>query len=153
MMDFDRLRELFKGNEDALNLAADITSVVRIWDDLIDRDHDVPTDKINLAFWTTIVAIPANPFYRANYNTLAPLVRSSILGWLAGNELERGTNPHGHEISHILRYLAATIFVEFLFIIGGPKWAMVHGPEIWLMVKEEPFDAYLKELGHVPAST
>jgi hypothetical protein len=146
MLNYDRLLHLFKGNAAAVEFCRALVFIIHVWDDLIDEDQRPSQDDINHAFYLAMVGIQENAFYRAHEAALRPLVSAAILNWLASVNLERGSDPHGHEIAHITRYYGAEIFLQIMLILGGLRWAAEHGAEVWLMIKEELLPDYLAEL-------
>ena len=54
--------EWFGGNHDALNMYRMLVDLAHTWDDLVDKDKDVPADHINNAFLIALVYMPANIF-------------------------------------------------------------------------------------------
>lgn len=146
MLNFTRLQEIFKGNGEAVEFCRLIVELIHTWDDLIDQDKPVQAKEINRAFWIALIEIPANLFFRRHEAVLQPLIANSIINWHASVQLEHGTDRHGFEIAHILRYWGAGIFVQVALIAGGPEHAERCAAEIWLMIKEESLDDYIKEM-------
>ena len=79
--DEDRIQKLqgiLLENRDAALFVAMVFRVFHAWDDLIDRDVPLADEEINIAFYLAMVQIPRNPFYRANFAELSPIVSQAI---------------------------------------------------------------------------
>lgn len=62
--------------------------VTQVFDDVADGD-EVLREELNKCIWSTLVAMPLNPFFVANSTTLLPVVALSILKWQGSDAVER----------------------------------------------------------------
>ena len=92
--------EWFGGNQDALNMYRAFVDLAHIWDDLVDKDNPVSADKINQAFLTCLVYLPANPFYRAIQEQIMPMWLVVVSAYETANHFEKIKDAHGIEIAH-----------------------------------------------------
>lgn len=137
--------EWFGGNQDALNMYRMFVDLLHTWDDLVDKDNGGTEDDINRAFLTTLVYLPANPFYRSIQDQIFPMWLTVVSGYAAANKFERDKDEHGIEIAHSLRYAAGNIIAYAIHVCVGPEEAAVHVPDMWKSVFYERFDDYRKE--------
>ena len=137
--------EWFGGNQDALNMYRAFVDLAHIWDDLIDRDVPVSQDKINQAFLTCLVYLPANPFYRSIQDQILPMWLVVVSAYETANTFERQKDAHGIEIAHGLRYAAGNIMAYAVHVCVGPEKAKEVLPEMWKSIFYERFDDYRKE--------
>lgn len=133
-----------KDNKAAAALVADIIRIGKLWDDLHDRDKDYTDRDLYEAFWSALVSIPSNGFYRENFDTIQPLVQSAIVSWSLSEVMESRPGI-SREIAHVIRYGAAEIVVMAAGICGGRNWAIEVGPEIWTRIMREDFAAFNTE--------
>lgn len=137
--------EWFGGNQDALNMYRAFVDLAHIWDDLVDRDVPVAQDKINQAFLTCLVYLPANPFYRSIQDQILPMWLVVVSAYETANTFEREKDAHGIEIAHGLRYAAGNILAYAVHVCLGPEKAKAVLPEMWKSIFYERFDDYRKE--------
>jgi hypothetical protein len=137
--------EWFGGNEDALNMYRAFADLSHTWDDMIDKDKDVPADKINQAFLTCLVYLPANPFYRSIQDQILPMWLVVVSAYETANFFEATKDAHGIEISHGLRYAAGNIVAYAIHVCVGAEKAKEYLPDMWKTIFYERFDEYRKE--------
>ena len=137
--------EWFGGNTDALNMYRMLVDLAHTWDDLIDKDTDVPTDHINNAFLIALVYMPANPFYRTIQEQIMPMWMTVISAYEVANKFEKDKDEHGIEIAHNLRYAVGHVVAYMVQACVGYKKSTEILPEVWKSVVFERFDDYRKE--------
>lgn len=137
--------EWFGGNQDALNMYRLLVNLGHIWDDLVDKDKDVCEDKINHAFLTALVYLPANPFYRRIQDAILPMWVVVVSAYETANRFEREKDPHGIEIAHGLRYAIGNIVAYAIHVCVGAEQAKAVIPKMWKAVFYERYDEYRKE--------
>ena len=99
----------------AVKFIIDIGNTAEVWDDLVDKDKEVSTDDINLAFYTLLIEMPVNPFFDRFKKDLIPLMIAGINAWQDANELEKGSD-NDKAIAYVLRdwYVELVMFVVYL---------------------------------------
>lgn len=137
--------EWFGGNEHALQMYQAFIDLLHTWDDLVDKDVDVPEDKINNAFLICLVYLQSNPFYRQIQDDILPMWISVVSAYETANQYERNKDEHGVEISHGLRYTAGHIIAYAVEVCVGHEKARDIMPEVWKSIFYERFDDYRKE--------
>ena len=137
--------EWFGGNHDALNMYRMLVDLAHTWDDLVDKDKDVPADHINNAFLIALVYMPANVFYRSIQEQIMPMWLTVISAYEVANKFEQDKDEHGVEIAHNLRYAIGHIVSYMVQFCIGYERANQVLPEIWKSIVFERFDDYRKE--------
>jgi hypothetical protein len=137
--------EWFGGNEDALNMYRMIVALSHTWDDLVDKDKEVPDFDINNAFLIALVYMPANPFYQAIQQQVMPMWLTVLSAYEVANKFEREKDEVGIEIAHNLRYAAGHIVSYMVQVCVGYEKAKEIMPDVWKAVVFERFDDYRKE--------
>jgi hypothetical protein len=137
--------EWFGGNQDALRMFDLFVDLSHTWDDLVDKDKDVPEEKINHAFLSCLVYLQANPFYRAIQEQVLPMWISVVSAYETANGFERTKDEHGLEIAHGLRYAAGHIIAYAVHVCVGAQMAKQYMPEVWKIIYFERYDDYRKE--------
>jgi hypothetical protein len=135
-----------RGNRSAEDFLALICDIAHTWDDLIDKDVTVDDPTINDVFYSAMVMLPRNEFYRANFDLLHPLVISAIDNWKVANILEATDDAGDKRIAFISRSSYVNVALQVAHLIGGPVWAAEIGPELRRFVHGEGWDAYLASL-------
>ena len=137
--------EWFGGNQDALNMYQAFVDLAHVWDDLVDKDKPVSVEKINQAFLTCLVFLPANPFYRGIQDQILPMWLVVISAYETANFFEKNKDEHGVEIAHGLRYAVGNIIAYAIHVCVGMKKAKEVLPDMWKTIFYERFDDYRKE--------
>lgn len=137
--------EWFGGNQDALNMYRAFVDLAHTWDDLVDRDVPVEQSKINQAFLTCLVYLPANPFYQSIQPQVLPMWLTVVSAYETANAFEQAKDAHGIEIAHGLRYAAGNILAYAVHVCVGPEKAREVLPDMWKAIFHERFDEYRKE--------
>jgi hypothetical protein len=121
----EAVRLVCKGHPDAIRFLEDITEILHLWDDLVDRDKAVSDSTINKAFWKALIDLPRNAFYAANFQTLNALLVAAIVNWEVATQMER--RPDGKDdlhIAYILRSSYIDLVLGVAVILGGREHAI-----------------------------
>ena len=137
--------EWFGGNQDALNMYQAFVDLAHVWDDLVDKDKPVSVEKINQAFLTCLVFLPANPFYRGIQDQILPMWLVVVSAYETANFFETNKDEHGVEIAHGLRYAVGNIIAYAIHVCVGMEKAKEVLPDVWKTIFYERFDDYRKE--------
>jgi hypothetical protein len=144
MSDEEYMLHAMKGDELAVAFCKQIAFIASIWDDLIDRDKEVPAEDVNRMMQSAML-LASNPFYRANIDSFQPVMQQSILNWHIANTLEKEPG-RAREIAHVMRYAAADIVVYAAALKGGMTWAREVGPELRLRCQKDTFENFDREM-------
>lgn len=133
----------FRGCESAARLAALVTEVAHVCDDLIDVDRDLLPATIARSYRVMLLEIPSNTFYRENFDFIQPLLAMVWLQWSASCVMEREQLEGDREKSYMLRAGLYGLYHGIATIVGGLDWAESIGPDIYRSYGEklENFDA------------
>ncbi len=141
-----------KGDVAAVSMCLELFRTLHVWDDLIDKDKDVPDEEIHGVFWSVLFMLPQNPFYQKHFNTVNALMMNAVINWKTANQFERGTDEHEKTIAFILRGSYLDLLTMSAALIGGPQWAEEVGPEIRHWAHEETYAEYLANLAKETAA-
>ena len=123
--------EWFGGNQDALNMYRMLIDLAHTWDDLVDKDRELPVDHINNSFLIALVYMPANSFYRSIQDQIMPMWLTVVSAYEVANKFEQDKDEHGVEIAHNLRYAVGHIVAYMVQICVGYEKAKEIMPEVW----------------------
>ena len=135
------LREGFAIQGEAHDWLMELWNVIQVFDDMADGDFP---DRENLiaAIFGSLCLMPANPFFRANQNTLVPLVAVAILKWKASDDAERAGNAT--EMSYAWRAGFYDIVLAVVQIVHGREVALDAAQHVMRLYGEK-FADYKKE--------
>lgn len=145
MNDREFLFYAFKGDEHAVQFILDLTYVVGIWDDMIDRDKDIAPADVNTAFATAMIGMPRNPFFQRHANDLLPVMSIGVTNYLIANQYESG-DIEARALAHVMRYSIVDVATHVATLIGGMAWAESVGPELRRRGQRDTLDNYLQEM-------
>ena len=137
--------EWFGGNNDALQMYRMLVDLAHTWDDLVDKDKNVPEAEISNAFLIALVYMPSNPFYRQIQQQILPMWVTVVSAYEVANRFEKDKDPHGLEIAHNLRYAVGHVVSFMVQTCVGYEKAKEILPEVWKAMVFERFDDYRKE--------
>lgn len=120
--------------------------VAHAWDDLIDRDRVLADAEIMRCFWTALIDLPVNEFYRRHFAVLHPILLNAIVNWVAATTLERQGNVKDKSIAFILRASYIDLLTMAAILAGGRDWGLEVAPEIRRWAHAENFGEYLDNL-------
>lgn len=132
-------------DEDAVEFCIELAKLVHFWDDLIDKDKEIESSRINEAFLSALVKIPLNPFYHNNALALGPILMDAFLKWRDSDTMERFGTDSDLDMAFMLRASLFDVFVFCAMLVGGAEWAQVAGPQIRRLYIEK-LDDYKKEM-------
>lgn len=142
MTESEWLADVLKDCTPAVDLCLALGMVSQVWDDIVDEGT---SPNINQAMFAALVEIPANPFYRAHFDQLHPLVSMACMDYLASVQLERGS-PHDRTLAFVMRDSYAAIVTQCAALVGGAAYAIAQSVRIRRAVHNEPLSQYLGEL-------
>lgn len=138
-----KFQQLLLGNRDAALFVAMVFRVFHAWDDLIDKDALLTDEEINMAFYLAMVQIPRNPFYRANFAELSPIVSQAIANWMYATHAEREAPS---EATFIVRSSYVDVLLKAAEIVGGLNYAVAAQHSIREWFHAEGYAQYLQNL-------
>jgi hypothetical protein len=131
-------------NPAAVDFCETLGAISQVWDDV--QDFGLRGQPVDLAFWQSLVVLPANPFYREHFNVLHPLVESAILDYITANTLEAQGTVHDRTLSFVLRDSLIAVVIYCARIVGGFAWAAEIAPDVRAYFHNESLAEYLRSL-------
>lgn len=147
----EQLLTWFKGNAAAADYVDMVCRIAHLWDDLIDRDKDVPDEDINHGFFEALIRLPRNTFYRTHFDHLNAVLINAVSNWQIATKLEREGGNYEKSIAFVLRSSYADLITQSALIIGGEKWACQVGEEVRKATHGETYEGYIKNLAQEAA--
>jgi hypothetical protein len=136
-----------RGNGQAIAFLDDITTILHLWDDLVDKNKALPDKEINSGMWKALIDLPRNQFYAANFVTLNTLLMNAILNWECATEMERSPQDATDEvIAFIIRSCYLDLVTMTALLCGGADHARAMLPTIRRIWHDEGLDGYRKNL-------
>lgn len=138
------LKDVFAVNGEAHDWLLSLWNAIQVFDDMADGDFP---DRENLfaAVADTLVMMPGNPFFRANMDTLLPLVAVAILKWRASDDAEIDGQPS--EMSFAWRAGFYDIVLAVVQIVHGLDVAKDAARYVMNLYGEN-YAEYAKEFTH-----
>jgi hypothetical protein len=139
-----KILEWFGGNVDAVQFLKLISDITELWDDLVDKDREIPDDEIDDAMMAALIYLPLNPFYREHAAYLTPLMISSINNWKDANALSAGTRSQ-RALAYTLRNMDIQIVQAIVFITQGYDRLREVSQDIWTFfgADQDDIDSWL----------
>lgn len=148
-----------RGDRDAAAMLDMLFYVAQLWDDLVDQDKPRPEADINRAFWTLLVELPQNEFYRRFERDLRPVLREGIGCWLEATDLERIAADYtrwkemmpGQALAraYTLRTMCNMLATTCAYLVGGFDWMREVGRKLSANLSglDGTFQDYMTEHG------
>lgn len=142
-LDEGLIAEVAGGDPDAAAFLRSMCQVAHFFDDVVDRDREIPPEDAYEALWLAMVGLPRNAFYRTHFADLSPLVAVAITNWRAANAMEAdGADP----VSFVIRSSYADLFAMVALLTGGPVHAAAVTVRVRRWVHSEGYAAYEAEM-------
>lgn len=142
----DALSDPFLGNVEAIRFVYSVMYIVEVWDDLIDKDKEVPGNFINISHRMMLYDLPRNKFYMQYIDQLNPLIMNAILAWHDANAMEKTGDFHDKELAYGLRNQILNLINYCAYLIGGMDHAIAVGPRL-RRICTETLDEYVHDKG------
>lgn len=143
---FERIAMSVLHDADAARFVSLIFGAAHLFDDLADRDKPVTPAEVLQAFRTLAVDLPANPFYRAHFEQLHPLLDVFILSWSTANAFEAGDDEEMLRIAYVIRSDYMNLVLRAAQILHGFDYAQRISPKLRELWHVEGWQGYLKSL-------
>ncbi|WP_019558468.1 hypothetical protein [Thioalkalivibrio sp. ALE12] len=99
-------------NEDAVRFILDWADACELFDDIVDRDKEIPEEHAVRVLFNVFTELPINPFFDRFKYQLIPLLVTGINAWLDANRLERGS-----ENDRVFAYVMRDYYMEFVSFV------------------------------------
>jgi hypothetical protein len=108
------------GNADAARLLGDFALAARYADNIVDK---ADTSLVPSLLFKCLVDIPANPFFRQHYQTLAAPITEAIAAWQISDEFRQSGDKKKQAFGYVWRESTDRLAVAVALITGGPDFA------------------------------
>lgn len=144
------LARLLRDDASAVALCLQFFDWANDYDHLADCDLPTPEARedalhrlVNLSY-----AMQRNAFFQAHRDDLLTCMERAVSAWRIATTLQRGSEPKGHEVAHVLRWTPIDFFLHCARLIGGEQWVQEAGPGFWVeMTRDHSFDEFARECG------
>jgi len=119
---------------DAATWLLDLWHAIQTFDDIADGDP-VSRQDLDLLIWKTLVAMPVNPFFRANVSDLQPVVAAAFLKWKASDDAER--NGRADARSYVWRAAYYDLVLLVILLTQGPVKALEKAESVMRLYGED----------------
>ena len=104
-------------DKNIINFWEGLIQVAHLWDDVIDRDKEIPYRAVHEGFFFMLSELPENPFYNAYKPILQPVMTAAAINFIASVNMER--NGERPDLSHVLRYSLGDVICTIALIVKG----------------------------------
>lgn len=94
-------------------------NVAELWDDLVDKDREIPLSEINDVFMGLLFVLPTNEFFRKHQERLLPVMLMAVNAFYDSESLKKSENIRIRKIAFQLRFALIEVFKTCALIIGG----------------------------------
>ena len=119
---------------DAATWLLDLWHAIQTFDDIADGDP-VSRQDLDLLIWKTLVAMPVNPFFRANVADLQPVVAAAFLKWKASDDAERNGRADARSFAWRAAYYDLVLIV--ILLCQGPVSAIEKAESVMKLYGED----------------
>ena len=144
-MDHNKLLNLCCGNTAAVAFIERFWSFVETWDELVDKDKDVPAADINAAMLWALFGLQDDPFYRAFPVPMRVAMQHCIAAWQTANHFERSGDRALVEQAYFLRCAPYDVFAVAVLMAGGPAQHLDAVAYFRSLGASDSLNAYLQE--------
>lgn len=109
----------FLGNELAIEFINRLFDAVELWDDLIDKDVEIPDDHINRVFTSLMFFLPANDWFISNRKYYLPLIMVSINAFHDANIMQDSESPRLRNLAFHIRNFGIELHIATALLLGG----------------------------------
>lgn len=125
-----RLLEWFGGNQSAVDFMVAVSSLCELWDDLDDKDREIPQADSDAAMWNALVALPTNEFFNQHKSFFMPLIIAGINAYKDSRDMEKGdSNDRAYALT--LRLLGLQLPAMIVTVLRGPEAARKMSVDCW----------------------
>lgn len=134
----DHLQEVANGNESAFEYLVYMSKVFRVWDDLYDKDKEVPSEDVDEVFRILTFQMSQNLFFKENRDALESFIFVAWNAWMDANRSLKSDNRMLKMAGWFIRNYCVEIDVLVAFKVGGIEHVK--------RVRDKCRTFYLKEL-------
>jgi hypothetical protein len=102
----------------AVEFLVQFGDAAELFDDMIDKDKDIPDEHVIRVLFSTWTELPVNPFFDQFKHQLIPVMVTGINAWLDANTLEKGS--HNDQVfAYVLRDWYAELVAFVIYLTRG----------------------------------
>lgn len=105
----------------AVEFIVAIGNACEFFDDVVDRDKDLPPAEAYKVLLDLTTQLPFNPFFEQFKGQLVPLLVVCINAWVNANELEQGTDEDKN-MAFSLRLSGVELVLMSIYLLRGPEY-------------------------------
>ncbi len=136
---------VLRGNVDAVNFCTMLFSLSQTLDDLVDKDKPRTSLDIIRSYHMALVALPENPFYRAHFDYLRPMLALVLQAYADSVVLEEEGSVHGLHLAFVLRDRLTDVVTQCARLLGGWEYAQTVAKDIQMFCQDESLDTFMGE--------
>ncbi len=136
----ERTKEWFLDHPGPIAFIHAMGAFVELWDDLIDKDKEIPDEEINGTFIRVLLDIACNRWFIENAEYLSPLVVQMISAYFDSEELKDDKDIAKRQVAFHLRNYMLEFYHACAFLVGGYNHLRSVGPEIRRFFAFETFE-------------
>lgn len=118
------------GNKDAIEVLKKVSFVVRIWDDLYDKDKEVTSNESNDVIASLAFELGTNEFYRKHRDRIESVIFIGWNAWMDSNDWIKEDDKLKSSAAFFLRDTINEITFLIAWLCGGIKHARKISPMI-----------------------
>lgn len=141
-----KLREWI-GEPNAERFLVQVSTIIELWDDLIDKDKELTDAHIHHAMQIAVVDMNKNPFYREHFDYFQPIFDLCLNSWHDSLELEQGSKSDKAN-AFVLRNISLQLVPLIIQLLRGREEARKVSTEIWKFFTAH--DDVLEYIGEQP---
>lgn len=134
------------GNPDALRFLMIFGDTCELFDDIVDRDVDIPDDHAVRVLFAVLTELPFNRFFESYKHQLVPIIVTGINAWLDSTVLEKGSD-NDKVFAYVLRDWYVELISFIIFALRGQEYLRSVSMEIrHFFTHHETLEAYREKL-------
>lgn len=126
-----------KGDAEAASFLAEICSLARLADDIVDEPGDRQA-RVSELLVRALTLLPKNLFFREYADDLGPVLNEALVCWRLGDEWRKSPDAKQRLFGFVMRESTDRIASAVAFLIGGHEHAMVVSRELYDLCHQSP---------------
>lgn len=140
----DFLEKVLRGHTHAIDFCLMLFSMSQVMDDLVDKDKEQTDINIIRSYQIALIALPENPFYRANFDYIRPMLAMVLQCYADSVQLEKG-KAHDLHLAFVLRDRLTDIVTQCARLLYGWDYAQTVSTDIQRFFQDECLSDFMAE--------